>query len=328
MASHGFHRNSCVLPVGSPTTWVNVAPMRGHITPTSTPIAMNTTPSHSTTTPAALTADPTQIKTQVREKYARVVTQGESCCAPSCCDDGAEASASPTSVDDISMIGDAYDSVEGYVADADLGLGCGIPTEHAGLAEGQTVLDLGSGAGIDAFVTRRIVGETGRVVGVDFTPEMVTKARANAARLGFENVEFIEGEIEALPLDDATVDVALSNCVLNLVPDKAQAFREIHRVLRPGGHFCISDVVARGELPEAVRRSAALYAGCVAGAMIEADYLVTIRAAGFENVEVVTARQIEVPATALPAELTNDERAAFSGGGVWSVTVRGTRPRA
>lgn len=282
---------------------------------------MNTTPSLPITTASSSETD--RIKTQVREKYARVAAQGESCCAPSCCGDGTEAA-----VDDLSMIGDAYDAVEGYVAEADLGLGCGVPTEHAGLAEGQTVLDLGSGAGIDAFVARRIVGETGRVVGVDFTPEMIEKARRNAASLGVENVAFVEGEIEALPLDDATIDVALSNCVLNLVPDKAQAFREIYRVLRPGGHFCISDVVARGELPEAVRRSAALYAGCVAGAMIEADYLATIRAAGFENVEVVTARRIEVPATALPAELTNDERAAFSGSGVWSVTVRGTRPRA
>lgn len=269
-------------------------------------------------TPEAPTA-PSLIKEQVREKYARVVTQGESCCAPSCCGDGG--------IEDLSMIGDAYDAIEGYVADADLGLGCGVPTEHAGLAEGQTVLDLGSGAGIDAFVARRIVGETGRVVGVDFTPEMVEKARRNAQALGYANVEFIEGEIEALPLGDATVDVVLSNCVLNLVPDKAQAFREVHRVLRPGGHFCISDVVARGVLPEAVRRSAELYAGCVAGAMEEAAYLALLRAAGFVDVEVVVARRVEVPAAALPAALTDRERADFEAGGVWSVTVRGSRER-
>ena len=280
---------------------------------------MNTTPSHL----IASTSDPAQIKTQVREKYARVVTQGESCCAPSCCGDGAG-----NAVGDLSMIGDAYDAVEGYVAEADLGLGCGIPTEHAGLAVGQTVLDLGSGAGIDAFVARRIVGEAGRVVGVDFTQEMIEKARRNAEALGVENVEFVEGEIEALPLDDATVDVALSNCVLNLVPDKARAFREVHRVLRPGGHFCISDVVARGVLPEAVRRSAELYAGCVAGAMEEDGYRATIRSAGFDNVEIVAARRIEVPATALPAELTAEELAAFAEGGVWSITVRGIRPGA
>ncbi|HLT48638.1 MAG TPA: arsenite methyltransferase [Rubricoccaceae bacterium] len=268
-----------------------------------------------------LAADPSAIKAQVREKYARVVTQGESCCAPSCC-------SADTAADELSMIGDAYTGVEGYVAEADLGLGCGLPTEHAGLREGQTVLDLGSGAGVDAFVARREVGPSGRVIGVDFTPEMVAKARQNAARLGFDNVTFVEGEIEALPLGDATVDVALSNCVLNLVPDKARAFAEVYRVLRPGGHFCISDVVARGALPEAVRRSAALYAGCVAGALEEADYLAVIRAAGFEGVEVVKARRIAVPASALPPALTAEERAAFEAGGVWSVTVRGTRPEA
>lgn len=289
---------------------------------------MNTTPLHPATFPTTAASDAAHIKTQVRETYARVVTAGESCCGPSCCGGGGAETLDASSADDFSMIGDAYDTVEGYVADADFGLGCGIPTEHAGLAEGQVVLDLGSGAGIDAFVARRIVGETGRVVGVDFTPEMIEKARQNAARLGYANVTFVEGDIEALPLGDATIDVALSNCVLNLVPDKAQAFREIHRVLRPGGHFCISDVVARGELPEAVRRSAALYAGCVAGAMEEEAYLAFIRAAGFEDVEVVTARQIDVPASALPVGLTTEERTALAEGGVWSITVRGRRAAA
>jgi len=263
------------------------------------------------------------MEVQVRHKYARVAAQGESCCAPSCCGDAADATA-----EELSMIGDAYAGVEGYVAEADLGLGCGIPTEYAGLREGQTVLDLGSGAGIDAFIARREVGAAGHVIGIDFTPEMVARARENAARLGFDNVAFVEGEIEALPLDDASVDVVLSNCVLNLVPDKARAFAEIHRTLRPGGHFCISDVVTRGALPEAVRRSAALYAGCVAGALEETDYLDAIRAAGFEDVEVVTMRRIEVPPSALPAALTDEERAAFAAGGVWSATIRGARPRA
>ncbi|MEP0545647.1 MAG: arsenite methyltransferase [Rhodothermales bacterium] len=270
-----------------------------------------------TPTLSPTTADPTRIKAHVRDTYARAATRDTGCCAPSCCGDDADA---------LSMIGDAYDRVEGYVADADLGLGCGIPTEHAGLADGQTVLDLGSGAGIDAFVARRIVGETGRVVGVDFTPEMVAKARANAARLGYDNVTFVEGEIEALPLDDASIDVALSNCVLNLVPDKARAFAEVYRVLRPGGHFCISDVVSHGMLPEPIRRSAALYAGCVAGVVDEAAYLELIRAAGFKRVEVAAARRIEVPETMLPADLAAEERAAFEAGGVWSVTVRGTKP--
>jgi arsenite methyltransferase len=214
------------------------------------------------------------------------------------------------------MIGDAYDGVEGYVPEADLGLGCGLPVEHAGLAEGQTVLDLGAGAGLDAFVARRIVGETGRVLGVDFTPEMVEKARANAAKLGYANVQFEHGDIEALPFAEASVDVMISNCVLNLVPNKARAFAEMARVLRPGGHFCVSDVVTRGDLPPAVRQSAELYAGCVAGALPEAEYLALLAEAGFEGVEVVKARPIDLP------------ESLGASGALWSVTVRGVRPEA
>lgn len=224
------------------------------------------------------------------------------------------------------MIGDAYDTVDGYVAAADLQLGCGIPTEHAGLAPSQTVVDLGSGAGLDAFVARRIVGDTGRVIGVDFAPEMVAKARANAEQLGFDNVQFVEGDIEDIPLDANTADVVLSNCVLNLVPDKARAFAEIYRILRPSGHFCVSDIVAHGKLPDAIRRSAELYAGCVAGALEETDYLNRIDAAGFADVEVPTRRRIEIPADALPADLPASERAAFDDGGLWSVTVRAVKP--
>lgn len=249
---------------------------------------------------------PDNLRAIVQDKYASVA-RGEalSCCGPTGCSE------------EINMIGDAYAGVEGYVAEADLGLGCGLPVEHAGLAPGQTVLDLGAGAGLDAFVARKIVGDGGRVLGVDFTPEMVAKARANAAKLGYDNVAFEHGDIEALPFADSSVDVVISNCVLNLVPDKARAFAEIARVLRPGGHFCVSDVVARGELPAAVRASAELYAGCVAGALDEAKYLGLLRAAGFENVEVVKARPIALPAGLL------------AGGGntpLWSVTVRGLRP--
>jgi SAM-dependent methyltransferase len=214
------------------------------------------------------------------------------------------------------------------VADADLKLGCGVPTDHAGLEPGQTVVDLGSGAGLDAFVARRVVGETGRVIGVDFAPEMVEKARANAQKLGVGNVEFVEGDIENLPLDDETADVVLSNCVLNLVPDKEQAFAEMQRVLRPGGHFCVSDIVAGGSLPEPVRRSAELYAGCVAGAIEESEYLDLLGAVGFEEVEVPSRRRIDLPEEALPDTLTDADRAAMDEGGLWSVTVRGRRPAA
>lgn len=253
------------------------------------------------------------LREAVRTKYASVA-QGATF---ACCGPAGDA--------EVNMIGDAYDGVDGYEASADLGLGCGLPVEHAGLAPGQAVLDLGSGAGLDAFVARRVVGETGRVVGIDFTPEMVARAEVNAAALGYENVAFVQGDIEALPLPAAAFDVVVSNCVLNLVPDKAQAFAEMHRVLKPGGHFCVSDVVTRGELPAAVRASAELYAGCVAGAMDQSAYLGQLTEAGFEAVEVVAERAIDVPAEALPA-LTVDERAAYDAAGLYSVTVRGTRP--
>jgi len=215
------------------------------------------------------------------------------------------------------MIGDAYDGVDGYVEAADLGLGCGLPIEHAGLAPGQTVLDLGAGAGLDAFVARRVVGETGIVLGVDFTPEMVEKARQNAAALGYTNVHFEHGDIEALPFPDASVDVVVSNCVLNLVPDKARAFAEAFRVLRPGGHVCVSDVVSRGALPDAVRASAELYAGCVAGAVDRDAYLALVAEAGFEDAQIVAERPLHLPDGLLPA---GAEAPLFN------VTVRATRP--
>jgi cyclopropane-fatty-acyl-phospholipid synthase len=255
------------------------------------------------------------IKATVREKYGQIATGAATGCGgTTCCGDDSL---------DISMVGDAYDNVEGYVADADLSLGCGLPTEYANLQPGQTVLDLGSGAGLDAFVARRIVGETGQVLGVDMTPEMIARARDNAEKLGYDNVTFHQGDIEALPLDDATVDVVISNCVLNLVPDKQAAFAEMHRVLRPGGHFCVSDIVYEGELPEAVKRSAELYVGCVAGAMERSAYLDTLRAAGFANVRVVKEKVITIPEEALRPEENVALRA--SGSEAQSITVYGER---
>jgi SAM-dependent methyltransferase len=256
-----------------------------------------------------MTPTPDDLRRTVREKYA-AVARGEalSCCGP---DDACG---------EINMIGDAYDGVEGYVPDADLKLGCGLPVEHAGLREGQTVLDLGAGAGLDAFVARRIVGDAGRVLGVDFTPEMVQKARANASALGYANVEFEHGDIEALPFADASVDVVVSNCVLNLVPGKARAFAEMRRVLRAGGHFCISDVVSEGEMAPSLLNAAELYAGCVSGAMPRAAYLDGLRAAGFAEVRVVAEREIALPAELL-AGLPADALAAA--GRLLSVTVTG-----
>ena len=255
-----------------------------------------------------------ELKAVVQEKYAAVATGADGGCG---CGDGAE----------LSMIGDAYDGVAGYVAEADLGLGCGLPTELANLRLGDVVLDLGSGAGLDAFVARSIVGEAGRVIGVDMTPEMIAKARANAERLGYANVAFLLGDIEALPLEDGSVDVVISNCVLNLVPDKARAFAEMYRVLRAGGHFCVSDVVASGPLPPAIQRSAALYAGCVAGVMEEEAYLAKLREAGFADVRAVRARPIDLPDEALLAYVSPEELAAFrrSGVALRSVTVYGER---
>ncbi len=244
---------------------------------------------------------PDSLRTFVREKYASVA-RGET----SCCVDG-----------DLNMIGDEYDGVEGYVADADLSLGCGLPVEHAGLAPGQTVLDLGSGAGLDAFVARRIVGDNGRVLGVDFTPEMVEKARVNAGKLGYTNVEFQEGDIEDLPYASSSVDVIISNCVLNLVPEKEQAFAGMARVLRPGGHFCVSDVVTRGDLPDDIRASAELYAGCVSGAMDQEAYLGLLEAAGFERIEIVKEKPIGLPENLYPTDAPSP---------IWSITVRGVRP--
>ncbi len=257
------------------------------------------------------------IKATVREKYAQIAVGA----ASSCCD------SSTCCTDDISMIGDAYDEVEGYVAEADLGLGCGLPTEYANLQAGQTVLDLGAGAGLDAFVARRIVGEEGRVIGLDMTQEMVDKARANARSLGYDNVDFYLGDIEAMPFEDDTVDVVISNCVLNLVPDKKAAFAEMYRVLRPGGHFCVSDVVYQGEMPEAVKRSAELYVGCVAGAMERGAYLGALQEAGFSDVEVVKGRVIDVPDEVLHQILGPAEREALraSGSAILSVTVYGVK---
>ncbi len=258
-----------------------------------------------------------ELREEVRRKYAGIAATANRSAAASCCGGPAEAP-------EYSMIGDAYDGIEGYVEEADLGLGCGLPVEHAGLASGQTVLDLGSGAGLDAFVARREVGDKGRVIGVDMTAEMIARARENAAQAGFDNVEFRLGEIEHLPVRSGTVDVVISNCVLNLVPDKRRAFAEIHRVLKPGGHFCISDIVSSKPLPEWVKGVAEAYAGCVSGAIPKADYLGLVAQAGFEPVEVVTERRIEVPQDLLARSLSPAQRAEAERDDlhVLSVTVR------
>jgi arsenite methyltransferase len=263
-----------------------------------------------------------EIKTLVREKYAQIATQDPSFNAASCCGSGTCATI------DYSIFAEAYEGREGYLESADLKLGCGMPVEHAQLAKGQTVVDLGSGAGNDAFVARALVGQEGKVIGVDMTPEMIAKSTANAQSLGLSNVSFRLGEIEDLPMSANKADVVISNCVLNLVPDKAQAFSEVYRVLKPGGHFCISDVVLKGALPEAIRTAGEMYAGCVSGALQRNEYLGLIFERGFQNVSIRAEKAIDIPDEILLDYLDADGLATFraSGMGIYSITVYAEKP--
>lgn len=257
-------------------------------------------------------------KRMVKEKYGQIARKAaeESSCGCGC-------SCEPDR--DYSVFSDSYQSMEGYIAEADLGLGCGLPTEFAAIKAGDTVVDLGSGAGNDVFIARRLAGDSGRVIGIDMTPEMILKAQENNRKLGYQNVDFRLGEIEKLPVTDQTTEVVISNCVLNLVPDKEQAFREIYRILKPGGHFCISDVVIKGKLPQKLQESAEMYAGCVAGALQQDEYLGIINRTGFKNVEVRKSKPIDLPDEVLKEFLSSREIVDFrkSGTGIFSITVTG-----
>lgn len=266
------------------------------------------------------TAD--DIKAMVREKYGAIAEQSKEHNEASCCGAGG------CSTVDYTIFSEDYSKMKGYAADADLGLGCGVPTEFAQIREGDTVVDLGSGAGNDAFVARAIVGDSGKVIGVDMTDAMIEKARDNNDKLGFNNVEFRLGDIERLPIAANRANVVISNCVLNLVPDKAKAFAEIFRVLKPGGHFCVSDVVLAGELPDAIRNAAEMYAGCVAGAIQKNDYVQLIGNAGFANVSVPKEKAIQLPDDILATYMSTEEIAAFrnSGVGIYSITVYADKP--
>jgi len=263
-----------------------------------------------------------QLREIVRQKYAEIVNASTSSCCTPCCGTDEQTE------EEFNMIGDAYDGVDGYVADADLGLSCGVPVEHAGLKPGQTVLDLGSGAGLDVFVARNEVGTSGHVIGVDMTAEMVAKARENTEQSDFDNVEFRLGEIEHLPVLSNTVDVVISNCVLNLVPDKQRAFAEIFRVLKPGGHFCISDIVSSQALPDWLKDIAEAYAGCVSGAIPKQDYLGVIQKTGFKHIDVASERRINVPAELISSSLTSQQQEEAMGNDlhVMSVTVTAVKP--
>jgi len=271
------------------------------------------------------TEQSTQLKELVKEKYSQIADQTKqqnetSCCgAGGCCE-----------TIDYAIMADDYSKMEGYVKDADLGLGCGLPTEFALIKAGDTVVDLGSGAGNDCFVARSLAGELGKVIGVDFTEKMIEKARQNARQLGFKNVEFRQGDIENLPLAGGVADVVVSNCVLNLVPDKKQAFAEMFRVLKTGGHFSVSDIVISGSLPEGLRDSAELYAGCVSGAIQRSEYLSLLEEAGFKNVHVQKEKRIVLPDAIVRQYLTEDSAKEFQSGatGIFSITVYGEKPEA
>jgi arsenite methyltransferase len=224
-----------------------------------------------------------EIKKAVREGYAKIAKQGSPCCAPanSCCG-GADLAQKITK-----NIGYSEEEIKTVPEGANLGLGCGNPLAFASLKEGEVVLDLGSGGGLDSFLAANIVGKKGRVIGVDMTPEMIERARENAREGGYRNVEFRLGEIENLPVADNHVDVVISNCVINLVPDKRRAFREVFRVLKPGGRLMISDLVLLKELPDVIKNSVAAYVGCIAGAIMRDEYLEAIKEVGFQEVRIV-----------------------------------------
>lgn len=262
-----------------------------------------------------------ELKEVVKNKYGQLVEQGASggggCCGP---DDTRQR------VYNVMM--DDYSSTEGYVAEADLGLGCGLPTEFAQIQPGHTVVDLGSGAGNDCFVARHETGAEGKVIGIDFTPAMIQKARSHAERLGFHNVEFRQGDIEEMPINPDVADVVVSNCVLNLVPNKARVIAEIYRVLKPGGHFSISDIVLRGTLPEPLKEDAEMYAGCVAGAIQQSAYLDFIQQQGFQNITVQKEKPIHLPADVLRKHLSPAEAEAYlsENTGIYSITVYAEKP--
>lgn len=263
-----------------------------------------------------------QLKSVVREKYAEIALQSPEFNASSCC--GATSGCSDTTYN---LMNEDYSQLSGYVADADLSLGCGLPTEIANIKEGETVLDLGSGAGNDVFIARSIVGEKGKVIGVDMTEAMIHKARQNAHKLGFNNVEFRFGDIEAMPMLDAEADVIVSNCVLNLVPNKRKAFAEMFRVLKQGGHFSVSDIVLVGNLPKPIQHAAEMYAGCVSGAIQKDEYLKLLHQEGFVNIRVAKERVISLPDEILVQYLTSAELVEFraSGDNIVSITVYGEK---
>ena len=263
-----------------------------------------------------------QVKELVRQKYAEIAMQDRDTNASSCCGSGC------CSTEVYNIMAEDYSAMEGYNPEADLGLGCGLPTQFAKIKEGDVVIDLGSGAGNDAFIARNETGESGKVIGIDFTQAMIERARQNNEVRGFNNVEFRLGDIEKMPVTSGTADVIVSNCVLNLVPNKDGVIKEIYRVLKPGGHFSISDIVLEGQLPKQIGEAAEMYAGCVAGAIQKGVYLELIEANGFQHITVQKDKAVIIPDDILKDYLSTEQVAAFkqSGTGIRSITVYAEKP--
>lgn len=263
-----------------------------------------------------------RLKEMVKQKYSEIALQDKETNQSSCC------GASGCSTEVYNIMSDDYTKMEGYNPDADLGLGCGLPTQFAKIKKGDTVIDLGSGAGNDCFIARAETGAEGKVIGIDFTTAMIEKARTNAEKLGFNNVEFRQGDIEQMPITADAADVIVSNCVLNLVPNKNGVFKEIYRVLKPGGHFSISDVVLVGNLPDALRKDAEMYAGCVSGAIQKEVYLELIHANEFINISVQKEKPIIIPDDILKNYLNEKELNSFKSGntGIFSITAYAEKP--
>lgn len=258
-----------------------------------------------------------EIKDMVKQKYSEIALQDKDTNASSCCGSGG------CSTEVYNIMSEEYNELDGYNPDADLGLGCGLPTQFAKIKKGDTVIDLGSGAGNDCFIARAETGETGKVIGIDFTEAMIDKARMNADKLGFNNVEFRQGDIENMPVASNVADVIVSNCVLNLVPNKEAVFAEIFRTLKPGGHFSISDIVLTGALPDKIKNAAEMYAGCVASAIDKNEYMSYIDKAGFKDVIIQKDKPIVVPDDILKDYLNDEEIATYKSGEtvIRSITV-------
>lgn len=263
-----------------------------------------------------------QLKDMVRNKYSEIAMQDKETNMSSCCGAGG------CSTEVYNIMSEDYADLKGYAPEADLGLGCGLPTQFAKIKKGDVVIDLGSGAGNDCFIARHETGASGKVIGIDFTPAMIEKARNNADIIGYNNVEFRQGDIEKMPLTSNIADVVVSNCVLNLLPNKDGVFKEIFRVLKPGGHFSISDIVLSGKLPDGLKKDAEMYAGCVSGAIQKEVYLELIYANGFENIMIQKEKEIQIPRDILLKYLNEAEFNNYTnaGTGIYSITVFASKP--